>query len=103
MKQRKESDIKHEITKYLKLRGCVVVPQRSVGIYKKDTGKFIPYMKGISDLLCCYRSMFVALEGKRPGKKPNDNQQAFLAAVIEAGGLASVVTCIDDVDRVMGW
>lgn len=39
---------------------------------------------------------FVSIEAKMPGKKPTPEQQAFIAAVLKAGGLAGVAYSVQD-------
>jgi len=76
------------ILEYIKSRGGVAVKINNGGIRKPD-GKFIPpRQKGVSDILACYKGKFIAIEVKDIGKKPSDNQVAFLDQVINAEGLA---------------
>lgn len=49
---------------------------------------------GIADVIGVYRGIFVAIEVKRPGKKPTELQSAFLDKVRQKGGIAFV--CDDD-------
>lgn len=50
--------------------------------------------KGCSDILgCTVTGRFLAVECKGTGKKPSDEQRAFLEAVNRAGGLG---ICVDD-------
>lgn len=58
---------------------------------------------GSSDLIgwtiCDAAAIFTAVEVKMKGKKPTQQQQAFLDAVIKAGGIACVAYSIEDVKR----
>lgn len=58
---------------------------------------------GVSDILCCYRGRFVAIECKAPGKTGNvsELQAAFLAAVEAAGGVAIVADSLETVEGVL--
>jgi len=96
---RKEQEIKREIIKYLKAKGCLVIPYRNVGIWKKKDKSYIPGpYKGISDILGITREgRFFALEVKRPGNKPTKHQIAFLEAVKSFGCIAGVVRSVKDV------
>lgn len=51
-------------------------------------------IKGISDIMGVYKGRLVAIEVKRPGKKPSLFQVAFMQRVKECGGVAFV--CDDD-------
>jgi len=51
-------------------------------------------LKGISDIMGVYNGIGVAIEVKRPGRKPSAYQTAFQARYREAGGIAFI--CDDD-------
>ena len=51
--------------------------------------------RGVSDILICYRGIFMAVEVKLQGKKPTALQRKFLDDVVKAGGRAIVITCHD--------
>lgn len=58
--------------------------------------------QGSNPIPCDGRGMyhaarFLAIEVKRPGKEPTDEQRIFLYAVRKAGGLAIVATNVEDV------
>jgi len=81
--------LEKEIVRRIKIalvdRGCHVV---------KIHGS--PALAGVSDLLCCYRGRFYALEVKRPETRGNvtARQQAFLDGVEAAGGVSAVVVSV---------
>ena len=54
--------------------------------------------KGVSDILGCYQGRMVAIEVKRPGGKPTEDQQKFIDRVKREGGIAF---CADSVEAVM--
>lgn len=99
----KERDIQKAIMDYLRLKGCLVFKHRNVGIYKQNTGKYIPLSfgeKGISDIIgLTPTGKFLAIEVKMPKKKPSKEQLDFIDKVNEKGGLAFWA---DNLDSVMG-
>lgn len=44
---------------------------------------------------------FLAIEVKKPGGKPSEEQIAFLCAIRDAGGVAIVAQSLDDVRKVL--
>jgi len=52
--------------------------------------------RGVLDILACVASRLVTIEVKRPGCRPKPPQQAELAAIQAAGGLALVATSLDE-------
>ena len=55
-------------------------------------------MKGVSDLICCVRGIFLAIEVKREkGGKLREHQRRFLEKVKNVGGVAIVATSLDQV------
>lgn len=56
---------------------------------------------GIPDLLCCYRGRFVGLEVKQPGNSPSPVQMVVLQEIVSAGGIASVVSTLGQVDDLL--
>lgn len=101
MKEIKEAHIQKAISDYLKLKKYIVFKHRNVGIYKKDTGKYIPLSdgeKGIADIIGCTPSgRFLAIEVKKPGGKPSPEQLDFLARVKAYGGISILAYSLDDV------
>lgn len=101
MRQIKESDIQKDILDYLKIKHYVVFKHRNVGIYKKETGTYIPLAfgeKGISDLLACAPDgRFWAIEVKKPGGRPSPDQLAFIESVKRNNGVAFIAESLDEV------
>jgi hypothetical protein len=58
---------------------------------------------GSADILGILRpsGRFLAIEVKKPGEKPSDEQIAFLLAIRDAGGVAIVAYSLDDVRKVL--
>lgn len=54
---------------------------------------FAPFMagmgqSGVPDIVACYRTMFIAVEVKRPGKKPTPIQERRMTEIKARGGIA---------------
>jgi hypothetical protein len=47
-------------------------------------------------------ALFVALEVKKPGEKPTAKQEEFLESVRDAGGIAGVVTSVEEARELLG-
>ena len=101
MQEISEQQIKKTIADYLRIKKFTVINHRNVGIYKKDTGKYIPLPsgeKGISDIIACSpQGTFVAIEVKKKGGKPTPEQLEFLARIKAYGGIAILAYSLDDV------
>ena len=54
------------------------------------------FMRGIPDIVGVFRGTFFALEVKRPGEKPTPIQEAVIEQINAAGGVAEVVTSIEE-------
>ena len=87
----KESDITKQIRSYLNLMG---IPH-----WKIWQGAMS--FKGISDILGVLPpdGKFLAIEVKRPGRKPTERQRQFLEQVASAGGIAIVAYSVEDVAK----
>lgn len=68
---------KRDIDTYLTEIGAYVVKPATYGAGES----------GHADRICCYRTMFISIEVKRPGKEPTPIQFRRLAAVKAAGGI----------------
>ena len=87
-----EKSIVNSIKRYLdKLPGCYVI---------KTHGS--AYGAGQPDILGCYQGRTLALEVKRPGRKPTKLQQAVLKKWEAAGAIAAVVTSVEEVKELLG-
>lgn len=51
--------------------------------------------RGVSDLIVCYRGRFVAIETKDDTGVPSPHQNKFILNVRNAGGVADVVTTVE--------
>jgi len=93
----KERDILNGCLAVLRLRGIFHFRQ-NVGGAEVQSGHFIRFgVKGCSDILGCLPDgRFLAIEVKRPGKKPTADQSDFLQSITNHGGLAIVVHSVDE-------
>lgn len=58
---------------------------------------------GVSDILCCYRGKFLALELKVQKNKPTAHQLHFINEVTDASGVATVIRCWGDVEKILDF
>lgn len=88
-----ETPIMNRIMACLSKHGCFVLRTNS-GVYYTPNGDRIRIgFPGLSDMVGCTEDgTFFAIEVKVPGKKPRENQKAFLDMVKKHGGLAGVAT-----------
>jgi hypothetical protein len=56
---------------------------------------------GVPDLLSCLQGRFIGLEVKQPGEEPSARQKVVLRRIEEAGGIAAVVTSVEEVERLL--
>ena len=84
----KEQDIQTCIMNYISSIGGLPIKFNNMGIYAKA---------GVSDILACVKGRFVAIEVKRPGKKPTGLQKQFIDAVNLIGGVAFWADNLNDV------
>lgn len=58
---------------------------------------------GIPDFICCFDGQFLAIETKAPGKRTNTspNQKCRIAEILAAGGLATVIDDVKQLDEVL--
>jgi len=62
-----------------------------------------PYggMKGVSDILCCCKGCFIAIELKVGHNQASKLQSRFLRKIQEAGGTGTVCRSLDEVKNVI--
>ena len=84
----KEQDIQSKIMDYISSIGGLPIKFNNIGIYAKAW---------VSDILACIKGRFVAIEVKRPGKKPSALQEQFINAINNIGGYAFWADNLDDV------
>ena len=97
----KESELQRTILEYLRLKKFLVFKHRNVGIFRKDTGKYIPLPeveRGIADIIGCTKEgQFLACEVKIKGNKATPAQLEFLKDVERHGGIAVLAFSLDDI------
>ena len=91
-KQTEESQIKRSIRELLRWN--------KIFYYNAFGGPLS--QKGISDLICCYKGRFVAIEVKKKAGKLSPDQETFLQHVNESGGLGFVARSVEDVIHALG-
>lgn len=75
----KEQDIQTNIMDYIRSIGGLPIKQNQIGIYAQA---------GVPDIIACIKGRFVAIEVKKPKKKPTAIQYAWLESINKIGGLA---------------
>jgi len=94
-----ETDIQNECRIAASEMGAVVF-RNNIGAAENPNGQKVYYgvgRPGGSDLLGIYHGTFLAMEVKKPGKKPSKNQATFMKNIKLHGGIAGVVRCKEDV------
>ena len=104
MSEKPETELIRNIRDYLKLLGAVTTRVNSgLRVLDGDNPEkrrvFRGAEPGTSDILCCYKGRYVAIEAKIVPNKPTHAQETFLQEVRDAGGIAFVAYNLDDVDR----
>jgi len=102
----REQELIGEILEYLNLRGIFAWRQNAGLVVIESHGRrrvMRVGMKGISDILGIIPpdGRFLAIEVKKPGRKPTAHQRAFLAEVRRMGGVALVAHSLEDVERAL--
>jgi len=104
----REQQLQNEIRLALGSNPDVRLFRNNVGALKDQRGQLVAYglCPGSSDLIGLRRitvtpdmvgrqlAVFSALEVKRPGQKPTEQQTKFLGMVQDMGGLSGVVTSV---------
>lgn len=88
----RESAIHGRIKRWLKENGWVV--------WKNHGSAYSE--AGLPDLMAVRDGVFLALEVKGPKGRTTKVQEKWLREIHEAGGVAAVVRCVDDVKEVIG-
>ena len=56
---------------------------------------------GIPDVIGCYRGRFIGIEAKVGNNKPSEIQKAKIEMIQKAGGYASVVWSLEEVEKLL--
>jgi Holliday junction resolvase len=87
-----EKSVENKIKKYLFSKG--------IYHFKVHGSKFM--VKGIPDLVCCYKGKFLGIEVKKPGNKSGqtEEQKIHERNITKSGGIYLLV---DDVNEVIDY
>ena len=87
-----EKNVENKIKKYLFSKG--------IYYFKVHGSKFM--VKGIPDIVCCFRGKFLGIEVKKPGHKSGqtDEQKIHENNIRKSGG---VYLLVDDVQEVINY
>ncbi len=101
-----EKDIQNLILEFLAYQPRTFVWRQNAGSHFEEdsNGKrhgFRASTPGVSDILGIYRGIPIAIEVKRPGKKPTDLQVAFLQKFAAAGGIAICACSLEGVKKTL--
>ena len=67
----------------------------------KQNARKNTHTAGIPDIIVCYKGRFYGLEAKVGTNKPTRLQEATIAEIRKAGGVAGVVKSVDDVKALL--
>ncbi len=109
----KETDLVRACLDWLALHRVMAWRMNNTGIFDPVKRVFRSFhgLKGVSDILGILPisvekgerrltvGSFLAVETKRPGEKMREDQEAFLAAVRERGGVGLCVHSLDELDK----
>jgi hypothetical protein len=100
MRDATEQEIQKSIIDYLRIKQYVVFKHHSTGstIRQGKPVYFAHGEKGVADIIACSpKGSFVAIEVKRPGKKPTPEQVEFLKRVNAYNGIGILAQSLNDV------
>lgn len=95
-----EAKVSAAIDRYLKSIGALNL-RTSAGLAQFGDRKVLMGAVGTSDRTCCIQGKFVAIEIKSAVGKTTERQEAYLARVRAAGGVAIVARSVDDVQAAL--
>jgi len=87
-----EQDLVNKIKRYLQSK-------ENLFYWKEHGGQY--GTAGIPDIIVCYKGKFIAFECKKPGGKPTILQKITLVKIERAGGIARIVTDLDQVKEII--
>jgi len=94
-----EHELQSQILDLIRMRGGVATRVNSGGSITKRGGHISLADKGTSDLICCFKGHYLAIEVKCHPNMPTPEQILFGRMVNSAGGIFLVAYDIDDVNR----
>ena len=89
----RETDLTIKIREFLRSRGI---------FHWKSWQGPMSQPKGVADIIGCYQGRFLAIEVKRPGRKPTPAQERFISEVAKANGIAFVAHSVEEVKAGLG-
>lgn len=97
--EKTEGDIQRECMIELSKLGAIVW-RNNTGVHRAE-GRYIRYglCVGSSDIIGIYNGRFLAVEVKKPNKKPTKRQLTFIDTVNAHGGIAFYVTKKEDIRK----
>ena len=84
-----EQKFNAKVQAYLKDKGCYVIKTISTN------------RAGVPDILACCQGRFIGLEGKFGKNTASALQEHNIEQIKKAGGIAGVVTTLEDVDKLL--
>jgi hypothetical protein len=69
---------------------------KEIGAFRYKTHGAQDQIRGLPDIICCYRGRFFGLEVKRPGRRATPLQALTLEQIKLAGGVAGVVHSVEE-------
>lgn len=100
-----EAQVKDEIDAYIKAKKLFhkrINTQGQVMMTGPNTARFaLNTMKGMSDIYICLDGISVWAELKKPTGLYTEKQKQFIEDIIAHGGIAGIVTCVKDLERLL--
>ena len=102
IKKIREKDIQKSILDYLRFRRIFCWKNNTVGIYKKDTGHYIPSQSvGSPDIFAVKDAKIYGIEVKAKGGKLSEKQRKWAWDFEEAGGIYLLAYSLEDLKKVV--
>lgn len=96
-----ETEIQSQILDYLKLRR--IFAWRNNTRVVRIGGRLVRFgAPGSPDIIGVVNGRFLAIEVKKPGKSPTEEQERFMQELTMNGAIVIVASCVEDVDREIG-
>ena len=98
----KEREIQRAVLEYLRLRKFFCWKNNTVGIYKKDTGKYIPSQSvGAPDIFLVIKGQIYGLEIKSEKGKQSESQKRWQLLFEAAGGKYFIVNSLSELLKII--
>lgn len=100
-----EKDIQRKICEWLKSENIFFWRANNIPVFGMNNGGKMVHrampkfaLKGVPDIICIQRGVFIALEVKRPGAKLRYEQEEFKERCEDAGGVYRVVHSLEELE-----